>query len=112
MPAFLAGTLLFKRQLIHLKLCVPARAPVKNAEEDNSVAEVYLQLGPDALETRAVIDLLEQARSCRTRQCSHANPEITWWRASPQRVCSAFVLYPCTCSVSAAVHAVLCLTCL
>ena len=43
---------------------VLARAPVKNAEEDNSVAEVYLQLGPDSLETRAVIDLLEQARSC------------------------------------------------
>ena len=37
---------------------------MKNPEEDNSVAEVYLQLGPDALETRAVLDLLEQARSC------------------------------------------------
>ena len=35
---------------------------MKNAEEDNSVAEVYLQLGPDSLETRAVIDMLEQAR--------------------------------------------------
>ena len=28
------------------------------------MAEVYLQLGPNTLQTRAVIDLLEQARGC------------------------------------------------
>ena len=38
------------------------RAPCKNAEEENSVAEVYLQLGPDTVATRAVLHLLEQAR--------------------------------------------------
>ncbi|KAK9820983.1 hypothetical protein WJX81_000873 [Elliptochloris bilobata] len=36
------------------------RAPAKNPEEDNSVAEVYLQLGPDALETRKVFRALAQ----------------------------------------------------
>jgi len=38
------------------------RAPCKNAEEENSVAEVYLQLGADTVATRAVLHLLEQAR--------------------------------------------------
>jgi hypothetical protein len=33
---------------------------VKNPEEDNSVAEVYLQAGPDLARARAALDLLEQ----------------------------------------------------
>ena len=37
------------------------RAPAKNGEDDNSVAEVYLQLGPDTLESRAALDLIAQA---------------------------------------------------
>ena len=41
-------------------LCPHPRAGVKNAEEDNSVAEVYLQAGPDAPRLRAQLDLLEQ----------------------------------------------------
>lgn len=37
------------------------RAAAKNVEDDNSVAEVYLQLGPDSLESRAALDLIAQA---------------------------------------------------
>ena len=33
---------------------------MKNSEEDNSVAEVYLQVGPDTPRLRAELDLLEQ----------------------------------------------------
>lgn len=42
-------------------MCLDGRAPAKNAEDDNSVAEVYLQLGPDTLESRAALDLIAQA---------------------------------------------------
>ena len=37
-----------------------SRAGAKNPEEDNSVAEVYLQIGPDSPHQRAIVDLLEQ----------------------------------------------------
>ena len=40
------------------------RAGVKNSEEDNSVAEVYLQVGPDTPRLRAELDLLEQVIHC------------------------------------------------
>ena len=33
---------------------------VQNSEEDNSVVEVYLQVGSDTSNSRAVVDLLEQ----------------------------------------------------
>ena len=36
------------------------RSPVRNAEEDNSVAEVYRQVGPDGVRARATLDLIEQ----------------------------------------------------
>lgn len=36
------------------------RELAKNADEDNSVAEVYFQCGPDNLQLRASLDLLEQ----------------------------------------------------
>lgn len=39
------------------------RAPVKNAEEDCSVAEVYLMAGPNEVRLRAALDLLEQVLS-------------------------------------------------
>eukprot|EP00884_Botryococcus_braunii_P020235 jgi/Botrbrau1/6896/Bobra.67_3s0015.1 len=39
------------------------RAPVKNAEEDNSVTELYFQVGPDSPEARAVLDVMEAALS-------------------------------------------------
>lgn len=36
------------------------RAPVKNAEEENSVVEVYRQVGPDDTRKRAILDFVEQ----------------------------------------------------
>ena len=39
---------------------VVCRAPVKNPEETNSVAEVYCQAGPSSVALRARLDLFEQ----------------------------------------------------
>ena len=44
----LTGTMLLYRQ------------PARNPEEDNSVAEVYFQCGPDNLAERAALDMLAQ----------------------------------------------------
>ena len=38
------------------------RAPVKNAEEEKSVTELYLQCQLDAVEARARVDMIDQAR--------------------------------------------------
>jgi hypothetical protein len=42
---------------VHSAAC---RERAKNAEEGNSVTELYLQAGPDTAELRAKVDLLEQ----------------------------------------------------
>ena len=49
-------------------LTIPERGTVrrqlaKNVDEDNSAAEVYFQCGPDNLQLRARLDLLEQILS-------------------------------------------------
>lgn len=41
---------------------LPCREAAKNAEEDNSVTELYLQAGPDSPVERARVDLLEQVQ--------------------------------------------------
>lgn len=40
--------------------CPLLRAPTKNPQEDNSVAEIYLQIGQDSIAQRACADMLEQ----------------------------------------------------
>lgn len=40
----------------------PCRSPVKNAEEENSVVELYLQCQPDTVAARARVDMVDQVR--------------------------------------------------
>ena len=47
----------FFLQLMHPPV---SRQPARNPEEDNSVAEVYFQCGPDNLAERAALDMLAQ----------------------------------------------------
>ena len=60
------------QQRLRLRVC--CRAVTKNPAEDNSVAEVYFQLGPDSPARRAQVALIEQARPAALSQQSIMQP--------------------------------------
>ena len=75
-------------------------AGVKNSEEDNSVAEVYLQVGPDTPRLRAELNLLEQVilnppecTSMHFNDFSPGHPVLCMCAARPNHICVPLLLF-------------------
>ena len=64
------------QQRLRLRVC--CRAVTKNPAEENSVAEVYFQLGPDSPARRAQVALIEQARPPATSHPVPLKPPYYW----------------------------------